>query len=96
MTGGPRVLGPYELHNNDIAPDATVRQRILSDYYRFGQALPTGLLSEEFLLTTEQVTRAVRRLVRNGWVRRDPVLDQCAAVPDYVSAAYAGVALKPQ
>ncbi|MFF1343913.1 GntR family transcriptional regulator [Streptomyces sp. NPDC058290] len=72
MTGGPRVLGPYELHDDDIALDATVRQRILSGYYRFGQALPTGLLGEEFLLTAEQVTRALRRLVRDDWVRRDP------------------------
>lgn len=68
---GPLVLGPNELHRDDVALDAAVRHRLLTGHYRFGQALPTGLLGEEFTLRPEHVARALRRLVADGWLRHD-------------------------
>ncbi|MFD9575367.1 GntR family transcriptional regulator [Streptomyces sp. NPDC059982] len=66
-----RVLGPREMHGDDTAFVATVRQRISSSHYGDGQALPTGLLGDEFRLSPAQVRRALRSLVWDGWVKRD-------------------------
>ncbi|MFE2852749.1 hypothetical protein ACFXJO_16665 [Streptomyces lavendulae] len=68
---GPRILGPGEMHSDDIALDATVRQRIRTGYYHFGQALPTGLLGDEFMLSSTKVARALRGVVWDDWVRQE-------------------------
>lgn len=68
---GPLVLGRDDVHPDDVAFDAAVRDRLASGHYRFGQALPTGLLGVEFGLESDQVDRALRHLVRDGLVRHD-------------------------
>ncbi|MFD6181373.1 hypothetical protein [Streptomyces goshikiensis] len=65
------MLGPNDLHPDDVAFDTAVRDRIASGHYRFGQALPSGLLGVEFGLESDQFDRAFRHLMRDALVRHD-------------------------
>ncbi|MFD3553887.1 hypothetical protein ACFWWA_17550 [Streptomyces goshikiensis] len=69
---GPRVLGPHDLHPDDVAFDTAVRDHIASGHHHFGQALPSGLLGVEFGLESDQVDRAFRHLMRDALVRHNP------------------------
>lgn len=65
------VLGPGDVHPNDFPLLEAVAARIEADRYRSGQALPTGLLGDEFALPPEHVGRACAHLLAQGLVRRD-------------------------
>ncbi|MEU6313779.1 GntR family transcriptional regulator [Streptomyces sp. NPDC047014] len=83
----PTRLRPREPHPRDRALHGAVRDRIHAGHYLPGQALPTGLLGEEFGLLPHHVQRALRFLAAEGTVRFD---EQGAHGPaHYVPAALA-------
>ncbi|MEV7418349.1 GntR family transcriptional regulator [Streptomyces sp. NPDC089919] len=65
------VLGPGQVHPHDLPLVAAVGARIRAGRYHRGQALPTGLLGEEFGLTPAQVRRACTRLQADGLLGED-------------------------
>ncbi|MGR4878127.1 GntR family transcriptional regulator [Streptomyces sp. LARHCF249] len=67
------VLSPGQMHPRDLPLVTAVRARIRAGCYRSGQALPTGLLGQEFGLRPEHVRRACTHLRAEGLLRRDPV-----------------------
>lgn len=72
---GRAVLDPTQVHPHDVVLQLNVRDRITTGHYRPGSALPTGLLGHEHGLTSQEVTRALRRLVAQQLVRHDPAGD---------------------
>ncbi|MFD8952477.1 hypothetical protein ACFV0B_26880 [Streptomyces xanthophaeus] len=72
-SGGMVVLdSPTQPHPDDLELQATVRDRVQSGHYRQGQAVPTGLLGDEFGRTAAQVRRAARQLIADGTLYEDP------------------------
>ncbi|MFK0017168.1 GntR family transcriptional regulator [Streptomyces sp. NPDC091027] len=67
----PVRLRTREPHPRDRALHGAVRDRIRANHYRPGQALPTGLLGEEFGLLPHHVQRALRFLTSEGTLRYD-------------------------
>ncbi|MFJ5546780.1 GntR family transcriptional regulator [Streptomyces sp. NPDC093225] len=65
----PVRLRTREPHPRDRALHGAVRDRIRTGHYRPGQALPTGLLGEEFGLLPHHVQRALRFLTAEGILR---------------------------
>ncbi|MGP3690543.1 hypothetical protein ACTVZO_38610 [Streptomyces sp. IBSNAI002] len=65
------VLGPGQVHPRDAPLIDAVRARIRTGRYARGQALPTGLLGEEFALRPEHVDRACGHLLNDGALRKD-------------------------
>ncbi|MGW7456261.1 GntR family transcriptional regulator [Streptomyces sp. NPDC054797] len=71
-TGGlPVRLRTREPHPRDRVLHGAVRDRIQAGHYLPGQALPTGLLGEEFGLLPHHVQRALRFLTSEGTLRYD-------------------------
>ncbi|MFG2483363.1 GntR family transcriptional regulator [Streptomyces virginiae] len=67
----PKRLREREPHPRDRCLQGAVRDRVRSGHYRPGQALPTGLLGEEFGLLPHHVRRALRFLTTEQLLRHD-------------------------
>ncbi|WP_327740504.1 GntR family transcriptional regulator (plasmid) [Streptomyces nojiriensis] len=65
----PIRLRTREPHPRDRALQGAVRDRIRAGRYQPGQALPTGLLGDEFGLRPHHVQRALRFLTAEGTLR---------------------------